>query len=123
VRLEAVLGLLGDRSSGGSAAVEAMVTDLTGRLLRALGRWLAEDAAARESLDRWMLVALRRTVSVQRHAVGGFVAQVVRGWDATEVADRLELQVGRDLQYIRINGAIVGGLAGLVISICSRWLS
>ena len=122
-RVEALISLLGDRIGADAAPLEGLVTDLSARLLRALGRWLAEDQAAREGLDRWILVALRRTVSAQRHAIGGFVAQVVRHWDATQVADRLELQVGRDLQYIRINGALVGGAAGLAIFTLARWLS
>lgn len=122
-RFDALIALLADRLGGESTALEDLITDVTLRILRALGQWLAEDAAARDGVDRWMLVALRRTVSAQRHAIGGFVGQVVRGWDAAEVAERLELQVGRDLQYIRINGAIVGGLAGLLIFTLTRWLS
>ena len=43
------------------------------------------------------------------------VSETVRGWDARTVSDRLEDAVGRDLQYIRINGTLVGGLVGLVI--------
>ena len=122
-RVEALIARLADRLGGESAALEDLVSDLAARLLRALGQWLAEDAAARDGVDRWILVATRRTVSAQRHAIGGFVSQVVRGWDADEVAERLELQVGRDLQYIRINGALVGGLAGLIIYAVARWLS
>jgi uncharacterized membrane-anchored protein YjiN (DUF445 family) len=44
----------------------------------------------------------------------------VRRWDAQEVAAKIELEIGRDLQYIRINGAIVGGLAGLVLHALAR---
>ncbi len=43
------------------------------------------------------------------------VSETVRGWDATTITTRLEAAVGRDLQYIRINGTIVGGLVGLLI--------
>ena len=43
-------------------------------------------------------------------------------WDATTLVDRLELQVGPDLQYIRINGTLVGGLVGLLIFVASKWL-
>jgi uncharacterized membrane-anchored protein YjiN (DUF445 family) len=88
-----------------------------------LGAWLGEDPEARDRLDRWIRVAARRTLSSQRQAIGSFVAQVVAGWDAGEVVDRLELQVGRDLQYIRINGTLVGGLVGLAIFALMRWLS
>jgi uncharacterized membrane-anchored protein YjiN (DUF445 family) len=40
---------------------------------------------------------------------------VVRGWDAQEVSDRIEIEIGRDLQFIRINGALVGGIVGVVL--------
>jgi uncharacterized membrane-anchored protein YjiN (DUF445 family) len=81
----------------------------------ALGRWLDEDAGARDRLNGWVRILVRRTVSPRRKAIGDFVAGVVRTWDAEDVVEKLELQVGRDLQYIRINGTVVGGLVGLLI--------
>ena len=56
----------------------------------------------------------------RRQEIGRFVAQVVAGWDTKKVVDKLELQVGKDLQYIRINGALVGGVVGLAIFAVSR---
>ena len=50
-----------------------------------------------------------------RQRLGAFIAGVVRSWNARTLVGKLELQVGRDLQYIRINGTLVGGLVGLVI--------
>ena len=87
------------------------------------GRWLDEDADARDRLDGWIRVAMRKSVSPRRQEIGAFVAQVVAGWDAGEVVEKLELQVGRDLQFIRINGTLVGGLAGLVIYTVTRLLA
>ncbi len=95
---------------------------LIARALAALGRWLSEDAGARDRLDTWLRVATRRVLSPRREAIGAFVAQIVAGWDAREVVDKLELQVGRDLQYIRINGTVVGGVVGLAIYAVSRAL-
>ena len=63
---------------------------------------------------------MRRVVGPRRQEVARFVAQVVEGWDARSLVDRLELQVGPDLQYIRVNGALVGGLAGLAIYACTK---
>jgi uncharacterized membrane-anchored protein YjiN (DUF445 family) len=122
-RLGAMWGEIGRRIGSDPAARREISVEVVSRALRALGQWLAEDEGARDRVDRWLRVVARRTVSAQRHAIGGFVAQVVKGWDAREVADRLELQVGRDLQYIRINGTLVGGLVGLTIFAVSRWLS
>jgi uncharacterized membrane-anchored protein YjiN (DUF445 family) len=66
-------------------------------------------------------------VGTRRHAarraeIGGYIAGVVEKWDATTFVNRLELQVGADLQYIRINGTLVGGLVGLIIFVASKWL-
>ncbi|QEY26871.1 DUF445 domain-containing protein [Neisseria zalophi] len=51
-----------------------------------------------------------------------FVSDKVKGWDSAQMVEKLELSVGRDLQFIRMNGTIVGGLVGLVIYIVSQWL-
>ncbi|MGH6971468.1 MAG: DUF445 family protein, partial [Caulobacteraceae bacterium] len=88
--------------------------------LQALGAWLAEDAAAQARLNTWSRLIVRRLIAPRRADIGGFVAQVVASWDARAVAERLELQVGRDLQFIRINGALVGGLVGLLIFAVAR---
>ena len=64
---------------------------------------------------------MRRGLAPRRDEIGGFVAQVVAGWDARSVVERLELQVGPDLQFIRVNGTLVGGLVGLTLYAASRW--
>ena len=60
--------------------------------------------------------------AVQSHQrnVGTLIADTVRGWDTETVTRRIEQQVGEDLQYIRINGTLIGGLVGLVIYTLSR---
>ncbi len=122
-RLEGLWRELAGRLTSDPAARDALLADAIARGLRGLGAWLTEDADARARLDRWVRVAARRLLSSQRQAIGAFVAQVVAGWDAEDVADRLEVQVGPDLQYIRINGTLVGGLVGLAIFSLARWLS
>jgi uncharacterized membrane-anchored protein YjiN (DUF445 family) len=91
------------------------VTQALERGLTALGRWLSEDDEARDRLNGWIRIGVRRTVAPRRQEIGDFVAGVVRGWDTQDVVEKLELQVGRDLQYIRINGTVVGGFVGLLI--------
>jgi uncharacterized membrane-anchored protein YjiN (DUF445 family) len=81
----------------------------------ALGRALADDPALQLKIDRWMEGAALYVVQQERHQVADLIATTVARWDPAEASHRIELQVGRDLQYIRINGTIVGGLAGLVI--------
>jgi len=63
-----------------------------------------------------------RVIAPRRGEIGAFVTQVVERWDTETLVNRLEVQVGRDLQYIRINGTLVGGLVGLLIFTATRWL-
>jgi uncharacterized membrane-anchored protein YjiN (DUF445 family) len=104
------------------SAHAAVVADGLEFALLALGRWLREDAKIRARLNRWIRRAALRALSPRRAEIGGYIEDVVEKWDATTFVNRLELQVGADLQYIRINGTLVGGLVGLVIFIASKWL-
>jgi uncharacterized membrane-anchored protein YjiN (DUF445 family) len=54
--------------------------------------------------------------------VADLIAHTVTSWDPTVTSDRVELAIGRDLQFIRINGTVVGGLAGLAIYVFSRFV-
>nr|WP_283805566.1 DUF445 family protein [Bradyrhizobium tropiciagri] len=63
-----------------------------------------------------------RAVASRRQEIAAFIRKVVENWDTETLIMRIELQVGRDLQFIRINGTVVGGLVGLVIFSVSRWL-
>jgi uncharacterized membrane-anchored protein YjiN (DUF445 family) len=90
--------------------------------LLAIGRWLREDENVQARINRFARRTALRAVSPRRAEIGAYIASVVSNWDATTLVNRLELQVGRDLQYIRINGTLVGGLVGLIIFIASKWL-
>lgn len=100
-------GALGDPSSGLRSGIQSTVTDVGARL--------AEDGALGARIDRWLADALSHLVQSYRHEIAGVITETVERWDATETAEKIELQVGRDLQFIRINGTVVGALAGLVI--------
>ena len=86
----------------------------------ALGRWLEGDASRRARINRRLQLLALRTVLPRRAEIGGYIAAVVDNWDTATLVNRLELQVGKDLQYIRINGTLVGGLVGLLIFTLSR---
>jgi uncharacterized membrane-anchored protein YjiN (DUF445 family) len=86
----------------------------------ALGRWLEEDPARRERINRRVRLFALRAVLPRRAEIGAYIAAVVDNWDTATLVNRLELQVGKDLQYIRINGTLVGGLVGLLIFTLSR---
>jgi uncharacterized membrane-anchored protein YjiN (DUF445 family) len=66
-------------------------------------------------VDRWIDEAVRYVVQTYQADIADLVTGTVARWDADEASHRIELQVGRDLQFIRVNGTVVGGLAGLVI--------
>jgi uncharacterized membrane-anchored protein YjiN (DUF445 family) len=103
---------------------EAILTDLAssrskirqeaGGAIHSLGRHLHGDAAMRTRVNR-MTEALAAEAVPWRSGLGRFVVEVVRQWDSRSLADRLEALVGRDLQYIRINGTLVGGLVGCLL--------
>lgn len=85
------------------------------RGLTALAQAALEDEALLAKLDEWIIGAVLRTVEQHRHEVGQLIAHTVSAWDPDETSRRIELQVGRDLQFIRINGTLVGGMVGLIL--------
>ena len=88
--------------------------------LAALGRRLANDATLQAKVDAWVFDAAGYAIDHYRGEVADLIAGTVAKWDGKATSERMELQVGRDLQFIRINGTIVGGLAGVVIYTVSR---
>jgi uncharacterized membrane-anchored protein YjiN (DUF445 family) len=92
------------------------------RLLSTLAARLDDDPHLRAVLNRWLRRVVERLVVPNRAAIGDFIASVVTRWDARTMADKLELHVGRDLQYIRLSGTLVGGCVGLAIHGLSRLL-
>ncbi len=106
-------------------ATEDPESDLRVHLDEALveaGRSLQRDPELRAKVDRWIIEATGYVAEQFRGEVADLIATTVQGWDNEETAERLELQVGRDLQFIRINGTLVGGFAGLAIYSVSQWL-
>ena len=90
------------------------------RSLSALASAALEDEALLEKIDGWIISAVLGVVEQHRGEVGQLIAQTVSSWDPEETSRRIELLVGRDLQFIRINGTLVGGLVGLLIYTATR---
>jgi uncharacterized membrane-anchored protein YjiN (DUF445 family) len=105
--LKAVLGRQTQSDDGAPGAVT--------RGLSALAKAALEDEGLLEKVDGWVIGAVLRVVEQHRGEVGQLIAQTVSSWDPQETSHRIELLVGRDLQFIRINGTLVGGLVGLLI--------
>ncbi len=99
------------------------------RNVRAMGLWLgkslAADEALRTSLNERMEIWVRDLSPEISQFFGTHIADTVKRWDARELSDLIEWNIGRDLQYIRINGTIVGALIGFVLFwvgwLASRW--
>jgi uncharacterized membrane-anchored protein YjiN (DUF445 family) len=83
--------------------------------VRSVGERLLHDDEFRARLDGWAESASRYVVENYRGEIGGLITSTVARWDGAETSDKLELVLGRDLQFIRINGTVVGVLAGLAL--------
>ncbi len=91
-------------------------------VIRQTGSALSTDADLQAKCDRWLLGVMRHVLTHYAGELTGVITHTVSRWDAESTSKRLELQVGRDLQFIRINGTVVGSLVGLVIYSLSRLL-
>lgn len=79
------------------------------------GEALEQNAPIREQINLWFSDALLHVVSNYREEIAEIITETVKRWDPDATSERVELAVGRDLQFIRINGTLVGGLVGLSI--------
>ena len=97
--------------------------ELRGKLrdaIQSLGVRLTEDAGLREKADGWVEGAAVYVVSTYRSEITALITDTVDAWDPEETSRKIEIQIGRDLQFIRINGTVVGALAGLLIYTLTR---
>ncbi|HTJ99766.1 MAG TPA: DUF445 domain-containing protein [Bordetella sp.] len=106
-----------DLSSGDSALGRHLE-----QTLAALGNQLAADPALRDAINQHVLAGAERLATGLRQGITDHIAQTVRNWDERQFVDELELSIGRDLQYIRFNGMVVGGLIGVTLHACV-WLA
>lgn len=83
--------------------------------LHGLGERLVRDGAFARHVDGLLADGAAYVVNTYGSEIATIISATVDRWDGVETANRIELQVGRDLQFIRINGTVVGGLAGVVI--------
>lgn len=89
-------------------------------MLVEIGKRLADDPQLRAEMNHGFVTSLGAFVESQKSGVATFISEQVRGWDIVQLTRLIELNIGRDLQYIRFNGMIVGGLAGLCLHIGER---
>ena len=87
-----------------------------------LGTRMVTDTRMRGKIDGWLEDAAVYVVTAYRNEITSLISETVAGWDAEHTSRKIEAHIGRDLQFIRINGTVVGALAGLVIYTVSRAL-
>jgi uncharacterized membrane-anchored protein YjiN (DUF445 family) len=108
---ESVRGFIEQETQSPSSVVRGALADL----LVEVGGKLREDASIRADINEGMVTVLRAFVANQKNGISRFVADQVKSWQVDRLIHMIELNVGRDLQYIRFNGALIGGLAGLAL--------
>ncbi|WP_354296628.1 DUF445 domain-containing protein [Sphingomonas sp. 1185] len=101
---------------------EAVTAGRLGDALRQLGQTLQADPRLAATINRFVRRAAVGVAADYGDGIVRLVSETVRGWDADTITTRLENAVGRDLQYIRINGTLVGGSVGLVLHVVDRLL-
>ena len=87
----------------------------TAQIVRTIGRLLQQMPAMQDYVNAAIELVVVDYIAPWRRDISNFIAEVVESWDGPKVAEIIELEVGRDLQYIRINGTLVGALIGMLL--------
>ena len=101
---------------------DAILAGKLGDTLRQLAATLEGDNALKVAINRFARRTAVGATASYGDGIVRLVSDTVRGWDAQTITGRLENAVGRDLQYIRVNGTLVGGLVGLILHAFDVWL-
>jgi uncharacterized membrane-anchored protein YjiN (DUF445 family) len=111
-----------ERSASGETQV--LQQHLAGMFMAA-GEALAGDSELRGEINKGLVTVLRSFIADQKSGVSSFISDQVKAWDMGQLISLIEINIGRDLQYIRFNGSLIGGLAGLGLYTAEfvlRWL-
>ena len=101
-----------ERSAAGETPV--LRNHLVGMFVAA-GEALAQDSELRGEINQGLVAVLRSFIDDQKSGVSGFISDQVKAWNMAQLISVIEVNVGKDLQYIRFNGSLIGGLAGLAL--------
>ncbi|WP_110471105.1 DUF445 family protein [Williamsia limnetica] len=117
-----VTGAASTAWNAGKALIEQLLADPNGTLRATLtdsiiqiAERIRDDEVLKNKMNIWMVRVARHVSENYSQEIISVITETVRGWDAEDTSNKIELQVGRDLQFIRINGTVVGSLAGLAI--------
>jgi uncharacterized membrane-anchored protein YjiN (DUF445 family) len=115
---KSVVAFLQDDARSGESVLEQHLA----RFLGEVGRELTLDPNIRAELNLGVEKLLQAVIHANKHEIGRFITEQINGWDIEAMLWVIELNLGRDLQFIRLNGTFVGGLAGLVLYSAERAL-
>ena len=92
------------------------------RWLTKLGEKVLTDPELAAKVNGWVVEIVTYAVEQAREEIAKLIASTVAAWDANATSRKIELQIGRDLQFIRINGTLVGGLVGVTLYVVSKYM-
>jgi uncharacterized membrane-anchored protein YjiN (DUF445 family) len=102
---------------------DSVIKEQVAIALASLASGVLSDRSLQDKLNAWLAEAGRGIVSRHGHQISSLISDVVKSWDAKDVSRKLELELGPDLQFIRINGTLVGGSIGIVLHAIALFVS
>lgn len=108
---EIKLSITNDLSKGDESSIKNSISGL----IQTFGNGIKEDVIMIDKINNFIKNDLLSVLLNNKKVIGDLISSTVKSWDGKEVSEKLELEIGKDLQYIRINGTLVGGIIGLVI--------
>ncbi len=108
---EIKLSISNDVNKGDDSSIKNNIANL----IQGFGNGIKEDPVMIDKINNFIKTDLLSVLLNNKKVIGDLISSTVKSWDGKEVSEKLELEIGKDLQYIRINGTLVGGFIGLVI--------
>ena len=116
--LELKNAVIADLEKGEESKIKLNLTRMIGNF----GATIQNDLVMTTKINNFIKIDLLGVLLRNKKAIGDLIAGSVQSWDKKEIADKLEMEIGKDLQFIRINGTVVGGIVGLVIYFVENFL-
>ena len=110
--------VLADLENGEQSKIKLNLTRMIGNF----GTTIQNDVVMTTKINNFIKIDLLGVLLRNKKAIGDLIATSVQSWDKKEIAEKLELEVGKDLQFIRINGTVVGGFVGLIIYFVEQFI-
>ncbi len=108
---EIKLSITNDLNKGDDSSIKNSISNL----IQTFGNGIKEDSIMIDKINNFIKDDLLSVLLNNKKVIGDLISSTVKSWDGKEVSEKLELEIGKDLQYIRINGTLVGGVIGLII--------